>query len=109
MGWRDDDRTIQDLVALTCSDVPEQVDALVDAYLVGTDAWQFSQRRAELAHGFLNAAPFSELSYRIWRRIAGEGDDGEMVLQSRSVEFLPPVEFQMTRVGYSAPEDRRAS
>ncbi|HEX4043540.1 MAG TPA: hypothetical protein VHY10_17710 [Xanthobacteraceae bacterium] len=91
------DRTIKDLVALTRGDIPGQVDALVDAYLVGTDPGQLWQRRAELAHEFLNAAPFSELSYRIWRRIAGEDDNGEMMFQARSMEFLPPVEFQMAR------------
>ena len=97
MGRLDGERTIEDLVALTRSDIPRQVDALVDAYLVGTDPRQFWQKRAELAHGFLNAAPLSELSYRIWRRIAGEDEDGEMACQPTSVEFLPPVEFQMGR------------
>lgn len=95
MGRLDSERTIEDLIALTRSDLPGQVDALVDAYLVGTDPEQFWQKRAELALGFLDAAPFSELSYRIWRRIAGEGDD--MPFQSPSMEFLPPVEFQMSR------------
>jgi hypothetical protein len=97
MGRLDSERTIGNLVALTRSDIPRQVDALVDAYLVGTDPGQFWQTRAELALEFLNAAPLSELSYRIWRRITGEADDGEGPYQSPSMQFLPPVEFQISR------------
>jgi hypothetical protein len=97
MGRLDTETTIADLVALTRADIPGQVDDLVDAYLVGTDPRQFCQRRAELALGFLDAAPLSELSYRIWRRIAGEDDDGELPYQSSSMQFMPPVEFQISR------------
>jgi DNA-binding IclR family transcriptional regulator len=89
-------KTIEDLIALTRSDLARQVDVLVDAYLVDSDPGQLWQKRAELAQGFLNAAPLSELSYRIWRRIAGEDDD-EIPSQSASMEFLPPVEFHISR------------
>ena len=98
MGQLDRERTIGNLVTLTRSDVPWQVDALVDAYLVGTDPGQFWQKRAELALEFLNAASLSELSYRIWRRITGEDDDGELPYQSPSMKFLPSVEFQISRI-----------
>jgi hypothetical protein len=101
MGRLDGARTIEDLVALTLNDIPGQVDALVDAYLVGADSGQFCLRRAELALGFLDAAPFSELSYRIWRRIAGEDqdehEDDKLPYQSSSMQFMPPVEFQIER------------
>jgi hypothetical protein len=98
MGRLDSERTIDGLVALKRSDIPGQVDALVDAYLTGTDPGQFGQKRAEHALGFLNSAPLSELSYRIWRRIAGEDDDeDEMPHQSPSMQFLPAVEFQISR------------
>lgn len=96
MGQLDIDETVKDLLALRCGDIVRQVDALIDAYLVGADPGRFWQKRAELAHEFLNAAPFSELSYCIWRRVAGEDDNGELAFQSDSMEFLPPVEFQMS-------------
>ena len=98
MGRFDSERAIEGLIALTRSDIPGRVDALVDAFLVGTDPERFCQKRAELALEFLNAAPFSELSYRVWRRISGEADD-ELPYHTPSMQFLPPVEFQMSRPG----------
>lgn len=87
-------RTIEDLIALTRGGTPRQVDALVNSYLVGIDPQQFCQKRAELALEFLNAAPLSELSYRIWRRIGGEApDEDEMPYQSLSMEYLPPMDL----------------
>lgn len=87
-------RTIKDLIALTRGGTPRQVDALVNSYLVGVDPQQFCQKRAELALEFLNAAPLSELSYRIWRRIGGESsDEDEMPYQSPSMEYLPPMDL----------------
>lgn len=89
------------LMALDAADVPAKVDGLVDDHLVGCSPQQASGRRAELARAFLNAAPFTELSYRIWRRIAGENDtsglDAEFVSQSPSLRFLPTVEFPASR------------
>jgi hypothetical protein len=96
MDRLDSARVIEGLIALTRSDIPREVDVLVDAYLMDSDPGQLRPKRAELAQTFLNAAPFSELSYRIWRRIAGEDDD-EMPYQSGSMQFLPTVEFQIGR------------
>ncbi|MFY9692349.1 MAG: hypothetical protein WBF24_00295 [Xanthobacteraceae bacterium] len=90
-------KTIGALVALRAAD--HQIDALVDAYLVGRDPEQFCSKRSELAQEFLNAAPFSELSYRIWRRIAGEGDDeaeAQVAFTGSSMQFLPTVEFSFS-------------
>jgi hypothetical protein len=101
MNRPDAKTTIGALVALAAADVPAEVDALVDAYLIGQDPEHFYCRRSELAHEFLNAAPFTELSYRIWRRIAGENGDEHAEPQSVSVtpseRFLPPVEFSLSR------------
>ena len=62
---------------------------------------QFCSKRSELAHEFLNAAPFAELSYLIWRRIAGEDDgdyaDAQFAFTTPSERFLPPVEFSLSR------------
>jgi hypothetical protein len=78
-----------------------QVDALVDAYLAGWDPEQFCSKRSELAHEFLNTAPFTELSYRTWRRIAGEDDDDfaetQVAFIAPSMRFLPTVEFAVSR------------
>ena len=97
----DSEKTIDALLVLDRVDVPARVDALVDAYLVGWDPEQFCSKRGELAHEFLNAAPFTELSYRIWRRIAGEdGDDcadAQLAFTTPSERFLPPVEFSVSR------------
>ena len=101
MAGIDSEKSIGALMALRPVDVPYQVDALVDAYLVGWDTEQFCSKRSELAHEFLNAAPFTELSYRIWRRIAGEGADdcaeAQVELVTPSMQFLPTVEFSASR------------
>lgn len=96
MGRIDRAKTVEDLVALKRSEIPFQVDNLVEAHLAGTDPEQFWQKRAKLALEFLDAAPFSELSYRIWRRISGDSDD-EMPNQNPSTQFLPTVDFQISR------------
>ena len=62
----DFEKTLDALLGLDRVDVRAQVDALVDAYLVGWHSLQFCSKRSELAHEFLNAAPFTELSYLIW-------------------------------------------
>ena len=51
-----------------------KVDKLVDAYLVSfnVSAMQTTAMRKILADEFLATAPFTELSYRIWRRIMRE-------------------------------------
>lgn len=95
------EKTIGALMALRPADVPNQVDALVDAYLAGWDMEQFRSKRSELAHEFLNAAPFTELNYSIWRRIADEGADdcaeAQVVFATPSTQFLPTVEFSTRR------------
>jgi hypothetical protein len=96
------EKTIETLLTLDRVDVPVRVDAIVDAYLVGWDPQEFCSKRSELAHEFLNAAPFTELSYFIWRRIAGEdGDDdcadAQFAFTTPSERFLPPVEFSVSR------------
>jgi hypothetical protein len=97
----DSEKTLDALLTLDRVDVPARVDAIVDAYLVGWDPREFCGKRSELAHEFLNAAPFTELSYLIWRRIAGEdGDDcanAQFAITSPSERFLPPVEFSVSR------------
>jgi hypothetical protein len=97
----DSEKTLDVLLTLDRVDVPVRVDAIVDAYLVGWTPREFCSKRSELAHEFLNAAPFTELSYLIWRRIAGEdgGDcaDVESAFTTPSERFLPPVEFSMGR------------
>lgn len=97
----DSEMTINALMALPARDVPGGVDTLVDAYLVGGDPERFSSQRGELAHEFLNAAPFTELSYRIWRRIAGEESDEyadtQLASATPSEQFLPSVEFSLRR------------
>jgi hypothetical protein len=94
----DPEKTIETLLTLDRVDVPVRVDAIVDAYLVGWDPQEFCSKRSELAHEFLNAAPFTELSYFIWRRIAGEdGDDcanSQFAFTTPSERFLPQVEFR---------------
>lgn len=87
-------RTVEDLLTLPRGAALGQVDALVDAYLIGTDPKQVWQKRAELALEFLNAAPSSELSYRIWCRIGGEDDGAELPYESSSMQFLPAVDFK---------------
>lgn len=95
------EKTLDALLTLDRADLPARVDAVVGAYLVGWDPREFCSKRSELAHEFLNAAPFTELSYLIWRRIAGEEDDdcadAQYALTTPSERFLPPVEFSMSR------------
>jgi len=97
----DSEKTLDALLGLDRVDVRARVDALVDAYLVGWHSLQFCSKRSELAHEFLNAAPFTELSYLIWRRIAGEDDgdcaDAQFAFTTPSERFLPPVEFSLSR------------
>jgi hypothetical protein len=97
----DPEKTIETLLTLDRVDVPVRVDAIVDAYLVGWDPQEFCSKRSELAHEFLNTAPFTELSYFIWRRIAGEvGDDcadAQFAFTTPSERFLPAVEFSVSR------------
>lgn len=73
-----------------------KVDALVDAYLVSfnTSARQTTAMRKILADEFLKLAPFTELSYRIWRRIQREDTDApEPPLRVASDVLLPDVDF----------------
>jgi hypothetical protein len=73
-----------------------KVDALVDAYLVSfsASARQTAAMRKILADEFLASAPFTELSYRIWRRIMREDTDlPEPPLRVASDLLLPDVDF----------------
>lgn len=87
-------RTIAALLALDATGVPAGVDAVVEAYLGGFDAAQTAAERTGLADEFLAAAPFAELSYRIWRRILR--DDNylpEEQVRVPSELLLPSVDF----------------
>jgi hypothetical protein len=73
-----------------------KVDKLVDAHLVSfnTSAKQTLAMRKILADEFLNLAPFTELSYRIWRRIMREDTDApEPPLRVASECLLPDLDF----------------
>jgi hypothetical protein len=73
-----------------------KVDTLVDAYLVSfnVSARQTTAMRKILADEFLAAAPFTEQSYRIWRRIMHEDADlPEPVLHVASDQLLPELDF----------------
>ncbi len=73
-----------------------KVDTLVDAYLVtfSASARQTAAMRKILADEFLGLAPFTELSYRIWRRIMREDTDlPEPLLRVASDLLLPELEF----------------
>ena len=73
-----------------------RVDALVDAYLVSfaSSARHTAAMRKILADEFLGLAPFTELSYRIWRRIMREDADlPEPVLRVASELLLPDLDF----------------
>ena len=73
-----------------------RVDALVDAYLVSfaSSARHTAEMRKVLADEFLGLAPFTELSYRIWRRILREDTDlPEPVLRVASELLLPDLDF----------------
>jgi hypothetical protein len=73
-----------------------KVDALVDAHLVSfsSSARHTAAMRKILADEFLAAAPFTELSYRIWRRILRD-DTGaaEPPLRVASDLLLPELDF----------------
>ena len=77
---------------------------------MGWDPQEFCSKRSELAHEFLNAAPFTELSYFIWRRIAGEdGDDcanSHFAFTTPSERFLPQVEFRLAASACPSPRRR---
>jgi hypothetical protein len=73
-----------------------KVDTLVDAYLVSfaSSARQTTAMRKILADEFLSLAPFTELSYRIWRRIMREDTDApEPPLRVSSDLLLPDLDF----------------
>jgi hypothetical protein len=75
-----------------------KVDTLVDGYLVSfnVSAKQTAAMRKILADEFLSLAPFTELSYRIWRRIMREDTDlPEPVLRVASDMLLPDVDFPL--------------
>jgi hypothetical protein len=95
-----------------------KVDALVDAYLVSfnVSAKQTAAMRKILADEFLSLAPFTELSYRIWRRIMRDDTDlPEPVLRVASdlllpeLDFTPPAAFIRQHVAAATrpPADRR--
>lgn len=89
--------TVDALVKLKGTDLLVRVDALVDACMVGFDLGQAPILRRELAREFLTAAPFTELSYRIWRRIGredqGDGQEAPLEFRCQSQRFLPTVDF----------------
>jgi hypothetical protein len=83
-------------MGLDSAALSRKVDALVDAYLVSfnTSAKQTLARRKILADEFLSVAPFTELSYRIWRRIMREDTDApEPPLRVASDLLLPDLDF----------------
>lgn len=93
MSKPDHARIIAELTALDGKDLPGRVDALVDAYL-GFGAAQTPAIRNRLAEEFLAAAPFTELSYRIWRRILRDDTDmPEDPVRLPSDLLLPAVDF----------------
>ena len=73
-----------------------KVDTLVDGYLVSfaSSAKQTTAMRKILADEFLSLAPFTELSYRIWRRIMREEAEApEPPLRVASDLLLPDLDF----------------
>lgn len=73
-----------------------KVDTLVDGYLVSfaTSAKQTAAMRKKLGDEFLGLAPFTELSYRIWRRIMQDmADVPEPPLRVTSDQLLPDLDF----------------
>jgi hypothetical protein len=73
-----------------------KVDKLVNGYLAGfiVSARQTTAMRKILGDEFLAAAPLTELSYRIWRRIMREDTDlPEPVLHVASDQLLPDLDF----------------
>jgi hypothetical protein len=95
------------------ADVPARVDALADAYLVGFGPTRAAMMRRELARAFLTAAPFTELSYRIWQRLGLDDEDSHSKaygeLRRPSQRFLPAVDFLLRKQdGANRPIDRIA-
>jgi len=85
-----------DHMRLDRTGLSRKVDALVDAYLVSfsSSARQTTAMRKILADEFLATAPFTELSYRIWRRIMREDTDApEPPLRVSSDLLLPELDF----------------
>jgi hypothetical protein len=79
-----------------CAGLSGKVDKLVDSYLVSfnVSALQTTAMRKILADEFLATAPFTELSYRIWRRIMREdAETPEPVLRVASDQLLPDLDF----------------
>jgi hypothetical protein len=79
-----------------CAGLSGKVDKLVDGYLVSfnVSALQTTAMRKILADEFLATAPFTELSYRIWRRIMREdAETPEPVLRVASDQLLPDLDF----------------
>ncbi len=58
-----------------------------------TSARQTAAMRKILADEFLAAAPFTELSYRVWRRIMRDDTDLPEPLRVTSDLLLPDVDF----------------
>jgi len=93
-----------------------KVDKLVDGYLVSfnVSALQTTAMRKILADEFLATAPFTELSYRIWRRIMREdAETPEPVLRVASHQLLPDLDFsprtpQPLRAPQRAPAQKPA-
>jgi hypothetical protein len=105
-------RTVAELLTLDVGGLPAKVDALVDVYLEGFGAAQTIAMRTELADEFLAAAPFTELSYRIWRRILR--DDNylpEERVRVPSDQLLPEVDLISADFGprSAAADHRRAA
>jgi len=87
-----------------------KVDKLVDGYLVSfnVSAMQTTAMRKILADEFLATAPFTELSYRIWRRIMREdAETPEPVLRVASEQLLPDLDFSARPV--FTPQQRPAA
>lgn len=90
----DHPRTVADLVALDGSDLAGRVDALVDACLEASGGAPAAAIRNRLADEFLAAAPFTALSYRIWRRILRDDTQlPELPERVPSELLLPDLDF----------------
>jgi hypothetical protein len=90
------DRQSNDRVGADHVVLSRKVDDLVDGYLVtfNTSARQTAAMRKILADEFLAAAPFTELSYRVWRRILHDDTDlPEPPLRVTSDLLLPELDF----------------
>lgn len=92
--------TIASLLELDGTGGPGRVDALVDAYLAAAGSGDTVIARNALAEEFLAAAPFTAVSYRIWRRILRDDTDlPELPVRVPSELLLPPIEFMRRRAG----------